>query len=56
VAAELKKELGVDVQLIKGSHGIFDVNKDGKLIYSKDKSGRFPNAGEVSALLKAAKA
>ena len=31
--------------------GIFDVELDGKLIYSKYKTGRFPNEGEVTQLL-----
>jgi len=52
LAAELKKTFGVKVDLIKGTHGIFDVKIDGKIVYSKDKTGRFPNPGEVSALLK----
>jgi selT/selW/selH-like putative selenoprotein len=52
VAAELKKDFGVEPALIKGSHGIFDVKVDGKTVYSKDKTGRFPEPGEVSALLK----
>jgi len=48
----LKTDLGVDAELIKGSHGILDVKVDGKLVYSKDKIGRFPDPGEVTALIK----
>jgi selT/selW/selH-like putative selenoprotein len=51
LAAEMKKALGVEATLIKGSHGIFDVTVDGKLVFSKDKEGRFPEAGEVVGLL-----
>jgi len=39
------------VNLIKGSNGIFDVEIDGKLVYSKRKTGRFPNRGELSTLI-----
>jgi selT/selW/selH-like putative selenoprotein len=43
--------VGVDAELIKGSHGVFDVRVDGKVVYSKDATGRFPKAGEVAGLL-----
>lgn len=56
MAAELKKAFGADAELIKGSHGIFDVKVNGKTVYSKDKTGRFPESGEVTALLKGGKA
>lgn len=36
---------------MKGSGGVFDVVADGKLVYSKDETGRFPEAGEVTRLL-----
>jgi len=39
------------VDLIKGSNGIFDVEIDGKLVYSKSKTGRFLNRGELSSLI-----
>ena len=45
----------MEAELIKGSHGVFDVKVDGKLVYSKDKTGRFPEAGEVVGLLKQGK-
>ena len=48
----MKREFGVDAEIIKGSHGVFDVKVDGKLVYSKDKTDRFPDPGEVSELLK----
>lgn len=43
----------MEAQLIEGSHGIFDVTVDGKVVFSKDAVGRFPKAGEVSKLLQA---
>ena len=51
----MKAEFGVDAELIKGSHGIFDVKVDGKTVYSKDQTGRFPNEGEVTGLMKKGK-
>jgi selT/selW/selH-like putative selenoprotein len=43
----------VKPKLVRGSGGIFDVTLDGKVIYSKHKTGRFPSPGEVLAMLKA---
>jgi selT/selW/selH-like putative selenoprotein len=42
---------GLDVELVKGSNGIFDVEVDGKLVYSKRSTGRFPNPGELLTLI-----
>jgi len=39
------------VELIKGSNGVFDVEIDGKLVYSKRNTGRFPNRGELLTLI-----
>jgi predicted Rdx family selenoprotein len=42
----------VEAELVKGDNGVFDVFADGRLVFSKDEKGRFPNAdGEVLALL-----
>jgi len=49
-SAELKSK-GVSVDLIKGSNGVFDVEIDGKLVYSKRNTGRFPNRGELLKLI-----
>lgn len=43
----IKDEIGVTPELIPGAGGIFDVKVDGKLIYSKHQSGRFPEPYEV---------
>jgi selenoprotein W-related protein len=40
------------VKLIKSSGGTFDVNVDGKLIFSKRQVGRHAQPGEVLRLLK----
>jgi selT/selW/selH-like putative selenoprotein len=37
--------------LIKGQDGVFEVEIDGELVYSKRSTGRFPNDGEVEELL-----
>lgn len=52
MAAELKEATGTEAVLIAGRGGVFDVIVDGKLIYSKAKTGRFPNSGEVAEKLK----
>ena len=48
----MKERLGLDAELIKGSHGIFDVTLDGDFVFSKKVFGRFPLLGEVEAALK----
>jgi len=52
VAEELTK-LGVEVKLIEGGQGIFDVKIDGQLVFSKYETGRFPEPGEITKLMKA---
>ena len=52
MAAAIKKKTQVDPELIKGRGGIFDVRLDGKLIYSKHETGRFPQDAEVLQALK----
>jgi selT/selW/selH-like putative selenoprotein len=37
--------------LTKGSGGVFDVVVDGRLVYSKRDTGRFPEPGEVPRLM-----
>ena len=52
MAAELEKELGAEVRLIKGKDGVFEVEADGRLIFSKRTLGRFPEPGEIVGLLR----
>ncbi len=52
MAAEIEKEFGVKPKLIKGDDGIFDVEADGALVFSKHEVGRFPEAPEVLARLR----
>ncbi|TET42484.1 MAG: SelT/SelW/SelH family protein [Dehalococcoidia bacterium] len=53
MAAELRKAFRVEPRLIPGSNGVFDVLVDGKLVFSKYETGRFPDPGEVVRKLKA---
>lgn len=47
----IKQKFEIEVELIEGSRGIFDVKKDGKLIYSKHETGRFPEHDEICGML-----
>ena len=50
--AELKADHpALDAELIRGGGGIFDVEVDGRLVFSKHQTGRFPNPGEVASLI-----
>ena len=42
-----------DLTIVTGGQGVFDVEVDGQLIYSKHETGRFPNEGEVLSALAA---
>jgi len=47
LAATLKKELGLNSEVVRGSGGIFVVSVDGKKIFSKHDEGRFPTEKEI---------
>jgi selT/selW/selH-like putative selenoprotein len=47
LAAVIKKELGVESKLVRGSGGIFEVHVDDKKIFSKKEQGRFPSEKEI---------
>jgi selenoprotein W-related protein len=51
LAASIKKARGVDVELVKGSGGIFDVYEGAALIFSKHETHRFPEADELLSKL-----
>ena len=53
MAAEIKKELGIDSEIVRGSGGIFVVSVDGKTIFSKREEGRFPSEREIVEKLRA---
>ena len=48
--AELAAE-GYDAEAIPGGRGQYDVSADGRPVFSKHELGRFPEDGEVLALL-----
>ena len=43
--------MGLEAGLVPGSGGVFDVAVDGRVVYSKKQTGRFPRPGEVPALI-----
>jgi selenoprotein W-related protein len=49
----LSKALQVESELIAGHGGVFEVTVDGNLLFSKKSLGRFPDEGEVLALIRA---
>ena len=53
LAAKIREEIGVEAELIRGDDGIFDVSVDGKRIYSKHETGRFPEPEEILSELSA---
>ena len=55
LAAELKDRYGVDSALKPGHGGVFDVVVDGRLLFSKKETKRFPRPGEVGDAIDAAR-
>jgi len=53
LAAEIKKQRGLDSTLLPGSGGQFEIVVDGKLIFSKKQLGRFPEPSEIIGQLPA---
>jgi selenoprotein W-related protein len=51
LAAELKEKKGIDAELIESSGGVFEVQYEGTLIFSKKKLDRFPEDGEILNLI-----
>jgi len=51
LADEIQQKLGLTPQLVKSSGGRFDVTLGNDLIFSKQRTGRFPEPGEVLRLL-----
>jgi predicted Rdx family selenoprotein len=44
--------VGADATPIPGDRSQFDVHRDGELVFSKQRVGRFPEEGEVVRLLR----
>lgn len=53
MADAIKKEHGIDPELIEGSGGIFDVKLNDEMIFSKHEVGRFPENEEILDLIAA---
>ena len=51
MSLELKNENDMEALLVPGSNGVFDVSVNGRVVFSKNKTGRFPDKGEISELL-----
>ena len=47
MAARLKKEFGVDAQLVRGASGVFNVIVENRKVFSKHEEGRFPTEQEI---------
>jgi selenoprotein W-related protein len=52
LAGKLKSNFDIEVQLIEGAGGIFDVKLGGNLVYSKHETGSFPDEDELIASLR----
>ena len=48
----IKEEFGISLKYIKSGGGVFEVVANGKLIFSKKATGRFPSNEEVIGKLK----
>jgi selT/selW/selH-like putative selenoprotein len=53
VSAEIAEALGRDVILHAEGKGIFDIEVDGHLVFSKYRVGRFPEPGEAARVIQA---
>jgi len=50
VSAEIEKVTDEPIKLIPGGGGIFEIRKNGKLLWKKDRGGPFPAEGEAARL------
>ena len=51
-AALEKAYPGIEIELIKGKGGAFEIRSGEALVFSKKKSGRFPSNEEIVAAVK----
>ena len=51
MAKALKDRYGIKARLIESDGGVFEVVKDGRLIFSKKAQGRFPEHEEIFDLI-----
>ena len=52
MSAEIAAMPGINLTLHAGGKGIFDVEVDGALIFSKYQVGRLPEEGEIAQLMR----
>lgn len=43
----------IEIELFPSRGGVFEVTREGQVVYTKARTHRFPNPGEVTAMLKA---
>ncbi|HKS62455.1 MAG TPA: Rdx family protein [Xanthobacteraceae bacterium] len=48
----MQKLTDADIELVRGSGGVFEITVDGALKFSKQAVGRFPTNAEIDALVK----
>ena len=51
MADDLKKEFNAEAELVESGGGVFEIELDDKLIFSKKKLNRFPEDGEIVKLV-----
>ncbi|NRB26661.1 MAG: hypothetical protein HRU37_03165 [Roseibacillus sp.] len=47
----MREKTGEEVSLVAGGGGIFEVRRDGELLYTKARTGGFPKPGQAASLL-----
>jgi selenoprotein W-related protein len=52
LAEAIEKEIGIKPEYIKSGGGVFEIEADGKLIFSKKQEFRFPENTEIIQKLK----
>jgi selT/selW/selH-like putative selenoprotein len=52
LAESIERETGAPSELVRGDNGIFDVEIDGRRVFSKLETGRFPRHEEILAGLR----
>jgi predicted Rdx family selenoprotein len=53
LAATIKQKYKCAVELVPGGSGVFEVSADGRVLFSKRQSVRFPNGDEIVKALSA---
>ncbi len=51
MAAAIRERFAINATLVRGHSGVFDVWVDGKRIFSKNETGRFPEDDEILLLI-----